>query len=114
MRCAPRVAHGWPVVARGSVFSALLLCVVGCGPERGDYGEPGSDGGHSGTRADARPGTNEFADAAPQMACTAVDILFVIDDSGSMRHERDNLRANFPGFIAGMVIFAVGCAGCRQ
>ncbi len=31
--------------------------------------------------------------------CTKVDILFVIDDSGSMSEEQSNLAANFPRFI---------------
>lgn len=29
-----------------------------------------------------------------------IDILFVIDDSGSMRDKQENLKANFPAFIA--------------
>jgi hypothetical protein len=33
------------------------------------------------------------------MGCTKVDILFVIDDSGSMSEEQSNLASNFPRFI---------------
>ncbi len=32
--------------------------------------------------------------------CQAIDVLFVIDNSGSMGQEQTNLIANFPGFIA--------------
>ena len=34
--------------------------------------------------------------------CTKVDILFAIDNSGSMGDEQDNLIAAFPGFVAGI------------
>ncbi len=34
--------------------------------------------------------------------CTKVDILFAIDNSGSMGDEQDNLVAAFPGFVAGI------------
>lgn len=32
--------------------------------------------------------------------CNRMDLVFVIDDSGSMREEQDNLAANFPDFIS--------------
>jgi hypothetical protein len=32
--------------------------------------------------------------------CTAIDVLFVVDNSGSMAEEQQNLIANFPQFIA--------------
>jgi hypothetical protein len=34
--------------------------------------------------------------------CTKVDLLFVIDNSGSMEDEQANLISSFPGFIDGM------------
>ena len=34
--------------------------------------------------------------------CKKVDLLFVVDDSGSMADEQANLVASFPGFIAAM------------
>ncbi len=34
--------------------------------------------------------------------CTKVDILFAIDNSGSMGDEQDNLIAAFPGFVTGI------------
>lgn len=32
-------------------------------------------------------------------ACVKVDLLFVVDNSGSMKDEQDNLVASFPGFV---------------
>jgi hypothetical protein len=32
-------------------------------------------------------------------ACVKVDLLFVVDNSGSMKNEQDNLVASFPGFV---------------
>jgi hypothetical protein len=71
-----------------------LFLLAACGPSAGDYvdadiGNPGKDGGG---------GPSEFADAAPAEACEKMDILFVIDDSGSMAEEQGNLATNFPAF----------------
>ena len=70
---------------------AIGLCAVaiGCGPSGGkhDTGDDGDD-------------TMMTPDAPPQaMVCQAMDVLFVIDNSGSMGQEQANLIANFPGFI---------------
>jgi len=35
-------------------------------------------------------------------ACTSVDVLFVIDNSGSMADQQDSLVASFDGFVRGM------------
>ena len=32
--------------------------------------------------------------------CRGVDLLFVVDDSGSMKEEQASLIASFPGFVA--------------
>ncbi len=87
------------------LIGALATTVaIACGPAVS--GDPFSEGTDSGaSRVDARSGPNEFADARPQEPCSAVDIVFVVDDSGSMRHERDNLRSNFPGFINALDAF---------
>ena len=39
--------------------------------------------------------------------CSKMDILFVIDDSGSMTEEQDNLILNFPRFIEVLEEFRV-------
>lgn len=46
-------------------------------------------------------GNGNATDTAGE-GCHLVDLLFVIDDSGSMEGEQDNLIASFDGFIAGM------------
>ncbi len=82
----------------------LLVCIaaVGCGPTSKDGGGGGNGDAVDatpGTAADARQNPNEFSDAAPAQACDKMDIVFVIDDSGSMELEQANLALNFPKFI---------------
>jgi len=82
------------------VGSALVLVLaVACGPPAVRDG-----GGVDGGAVDAAPGV----DAPPQqptvdastVGCTKIDVLFVIDNSGSMGEEQTNLIANFPMFIS--------------
>lgn len=79
-----------------------VLAAAGCGPTAGggNGGDGASvDGGPFGQNPDG--GTpQEFTDAAPAQQCDKMDLLFVIDNSGSMGQEQDNLGLNFPGFIA--------------
>lgn len=80
----------------GLVFvSAMALA---CGPAVSDdpFGS-GADANPNGTDANRPP--NEFADAGPAKACAKMDIVFVVDDSGSMAEEQSNLATNFPNFI---------------
>jgi hypothetical protein len=76
--------------------------VLGCGPTSDDGGGGGGggsvDSGPGGGTPDARQ-PDEFADATPVQKCDKMDILFVVDNSGSMGQEQDNLAANFPQFI---------------
>jgi hypothetical protein len=51
---------------------------------------PGGEGGPGG------------GDEAGSSGCKKVDLLFVIDNSGSMEDEQANLVASFPGFIEGI------------
>lgn len=44
----------------------------------------------------------EPGDAPEKNACVKVDLLFVVDNSGSMKQEQDNLVASFPGFVQEM------------
>ena len=70
----------------------------GCSPRsRGD-----DDDGDGDADADADVDGDADADAdadADGLGCTKVDILFVVDDSGSMAEEQSNLVSNFPTFI---------------
>ncbi len=86
----------------GSVLA--LFFISACGPTApgngGNGNGGGADGGGGGNWPDANwqpPG--EFADAAPVQACDKMDILFVVDNSGSMGQEQTNLADNFPQFI---------------
>ncbi len=77
---------------RFTLIWLLLLVPTACVSDEDGQLEDGIGG-------DARTGGgNEFTDAAPQEACEKMDILFVIDNSGSMEQEQANLIANFPGF----------------
>lgn len=70
------------------LFSVLAL--VACGPGlRGDDDGGGDDGGGD---DDGGGGTTE-----PRQ-CNQMDIVFVVDDSGSMQEEQSNLATNFPMF----------------
>ena len=74
----------------------VVLWGVACGPNakpEPEGGGGGADGGGGGYPVD------EFADAAPVEACTKIDFVFVIDNSGSMAEEQTNLATNFPQFI---------------
>ena len=78
-------------------LATMLGFLLACGP-----GVSGTDGGVGADADPNRPdggGDPEFTDAAPPQPCEKMDILFVIDDSGSMAEEQDNLATNFPDFI---------------
>jgi hypothetical protein len=72
---------------------AFVLCAAFstsvCAPaiDPDDHGQGGPDA--SGWNPDDPPATQR---------CTQMDILFVIDDSGSMAEEQTNLASNFPAF----------------
>ncbi len=82
----------------------LLIVLAACGPTSRDDGNGGGgdddgDDDSSGGFVDAAP-FEEGPDAGMQAACEQIDFLFVIDDSGSMGEEQDNLAANFPAFVS--------------
>ncbi|MBX3155783.1 MAG: hypothetical protein KF773_07280 [Deltaproteobacteria bacterium] len=66
-----------------------ILGLVACGPS-GRHGGGGDDGGDDDTTVDAPPGEKR--------QCNKMDIVFVVDDSGSMQEEQTNLATNFPMF----------------
>ncbi|MEZ4400999.1 MAG: hypothetical protein R3B06_13320 [Kofleriaceae bacterium] len=77
------------------LLSASCCALVACGPSVGAGGD--DDDGPS---VDAGPGAGDGGgDVA---GCPDVDVLFVIDDSGSMADQQDSLIASFPGFVAGI------------
>ena len=91
------------------LFVSLLLAACG-GPDRrgGGGGGTGADGGTgdggAGDGGDTTDGgrLDDFGDGGGGMRrqCEKMDILFVIDDSGSMGEEQSNLSTNFPMFVS--------------
>jgi hypothetical protein len=88
-------------------IAVLCAALAACGPSQngggtgdgdGNGGGPDAAGGGNWPDAGGNP-TDEFADAAPTQACGKMDILFVVDNSGSMLEEQENLADNFPRFI---------------
>jgi len=73
---------------------AFLSLLAACGTSVTADPSLGNGDQNDGTGADA--GTLTPAEAE---ACTKMDIVFVIDDSGSMSEEQSNLAANFPLFL---------------
>ncbi|HEY5951363.1 MAG TPA: vWA domain-containing protein [Kofleriaceae bacterium] len=77
---------------RSLAFSiAAFACACGPAQNNGHGDDDGSGGGGGGG------GGGEIVDG---LACSKMDILFVIDNSGSMDQEQSNLIANFPHFIS--------------
>jgi hypothetical protein len=74
---------------RAALFLALGT-LVACGPSMRDGVPQGGD--DDGT--DAGPGSNP----GTAQQCNKMDIVFVVDDSGSMEEEQTNLATNFPMF----------------
>lgn len=89
-------------IGRTIPLPLLLLCA--CGPAR-DRSDPGADDpGMGGTPMTPRPpgtGGPGGPGGNPDQAgtCGKMDLVFVIDNSGSMAEEQANLAANFPRFI---------------
>jgi hypothetical protein len=80
-----------------SIVLSILVLACACGPAiQNGQGDDGGSGGGSGGGGGGGGGGESFADAA---VCSKMDVLFVIDNSGSMQEEQTNLIANFPQFI---------------
>jgi hypothetical protein len=79
-------------------MKASVLCllsaslITACGPTGRD--EDGEEGG-SGSGSGSGSGVTE----TPRQ-CDKMDIVFIVDNSGSMDEEQQNLAANFPQFAA--------------
>ncbi len=89
---------------------ALVVMGSGCGgrPDRSRGGGGGSEDAGAGDAsqedAAAQPDASSPPDAGNDGGgsgqCDKMDILFVIDDSGSMSEEQGNLASNFPMFVS--------------
>jgi hypothetical protein len=73
------------------------MCSSACGPTARD---PGVGDDDDAPAPDAQVTPEPLPDAPAGPGCQAIDVLFVIDNSGSMDQEQDNLVANFPQFVA--------------
>jgi len=84
-----------------SALSFSLLLFSACGPSP-DADDDTADDDSSG-EPDAHPNAPDARPAGDggdqQGRCEKIDILFVVDNSGSMGEEQANLAANFPHFI---------------
>lgn len=86
---------------RGAVAPMLIsagLLTASCSPSRID-GEEGSAAKVS--KEPGKSGPTPPIDPVPA-PCKKVDVLFVIDNSGSMADNQQSLIASFPGFVDGM------------
>ena len=75
----------------------VVAITAGCGPSSqgsgpGDAVDAGDGSGGSGGSGGGGGGEAK--------ACNKIDLMFVVDNSGSMSEEQDNLAANFPEFIS--------------
>jgi hypothetical protein len=79
------------------ITASVLLCsvvsLVACAPDGrdGGMGDDG-DGDGSGSGSGSGNGSGE------PRRCNKMDLVFVVDDSGSMSEEQGNLASNFPMF----------------
>jgi hypothetical protein len=81
------------------LFSAALISMgVACGPAGSGGDDDGVGDDDDPTAPDAGPNGPRPDGAVSTQRCQKMDILFVVDDSGSMAEEQDNLATNFPMF----------------
>jgi hypothetical protein len=96
-------ARAWRI-AIGVVLT--VLSAAACGSDAGDEGDAGASGGSGdkGNIDDFDPNQDANGDGTPDTgpSCDAVDILFVIDNSPSMKPYQEGLAAAFPGFVDAM------------
>ena len=99
---------------RGGVLVAAVsfsaIAFTACGPTSKEGGPGGggetADAAPGGPGRDADPGGGGEANA-----CVKMDLLFVIDDSDSMREEQVNLISSFPAFVEAIDAFRTGGGG---
>ena len=80
-------------------ITGVLLCafaLIACGPGVNSGDDDDDDDG-----SDVDAGNNNGGIDAPEQVaeqCRKMDLIFVVDDSGSMAEEQSNLASNFPMF----------------
>ncbi|HUS32526.1 MAG TPA: vWA domain-containing protein [Kofleriaceae bacterium] len=83
--------------ARTIAFCAAACAFSACGPSAPNHNGGDDDGSPDANNGGGGGGGGGTVDAA---GCSKMDLLFVIDNSGSMGQEQANLIANFPTFIS--------------
>lgn len=88
-------------------FAASALCalVFACGPSVRDDGMPGM--GDDGTGSGSGSGSGSGNGSGEARQCDKMDIVFVVDNSGSMQEEQQNLATNFPMFASVLDAYTV-------
>lgn len=82
-------------------FLFVLAVLTACNGDGRSLGDPANPQPPAGPPPPGSPGPTLPPDYMPP-TCSKVDILFVIDDSGSMADNQQSLIRSFPGFIDGM------------
>lgn len=77
-------------------FAFVTLTAAACGPSMSG-GDDDDDDGTGGVDAGQNTGT-DGGDNPMAEQCRKMDLIFVVDDSGSMAEEQANLGTNFPMF----------------
>ena len=70
------------------------------GEDTGSSGDPGDEGGLILDVGAPDSGGPKGTGDGSGLGCEYIDVLFVVDISASMMEERQNLAANFPGFVS--------------
>jgi len=84
------------------LVSAALAAACSSSSPRGQFEDPaqaGAGGSESGGAPAGSIGGQQAADDPKADECQKMDIVFVVDNSGSMKEEQSNLVANFPKFV---------------
>lgn len=79
---------------------AVLAIANGCGGALDRETETDEGDDTDGTGDGTGDGSGDGDGDGVAERCNKMDLVFVIDDSGSMNQEQDNLAANFPDFIS--------------
>jgi hypothetical protein len=82
----------------------LVLVACGSSAERDGFDETNPANGSGNANGSENTGTLGNGTPPPEPPkqpeeCTKMDIVFVVDDSGSMAEEQNNLAVNFPKFV---------------
>jgi hypothetical protein len=98
-----------PMKTLRALTIAVSIGLVACSASSEDDARPAGAGAGAGGAGDATgAGAGDALDASATTGgggapvCPDVDLLFVIDDSGSMGDNQENLAANFPVFAQGI------------